>query len=91
MAVSKRNASAPWTVAELRQLGRNESDEAVRAMQERGLQVHAVPPEAEAAWRQLADSFYPKLRGMVIPPEIFDAVLQHLADYRRAHGTAPAR
>jgi TRAP-type C4-dicarboxylate transport system substrate-binding protein len=83
--------SAEAAGAELRQLGRNESDEAVRAMQEKGLQIHAVPPAAEAEWRSLADSFYPKLRGMVVPPEIFDAVLQHLADFRRANGSAPAR
>lgn len=77
--------------AELRHLGRNESDEAVRAMQEKGLQIHSVPPELQGEWQKLADSFYPKLRGMVVPPEIFDAVLQHLADFRRAGGAAPAR
>jgi TRAP-type C4-dicarboxylate transport system substrate-binding protein len=77
--------------AKLRDLGRNESDEAVRAMQEKGLQIHSVPPELQDDWQQLADSFYPKLRGMVIPPEIFDAVLQHLADFRRSGGAAPAR
>lgn len=76
---------------QLRDLGRNESDEAIRAMQAKGLQVHAVPPGRQAEWQQLADAFYPKLRGMVIPPEIFDAVLRHLAEFRQAAGNAPAQ
>ena len=84
-------ASAEAAGTKLRDLGRNESDEAVRVMQQRGLQVHAVPPELQDDWQELADSFYPKLRTMVIPPEIFDAVLRHVAEFRQTAGNPPTR
>lgn len=61
---------------------RAESDAAVEAMKKRGLQVHPVPPEAEAEWRQFLEGVYPKMRGTMIPPEIFDEVQRLLADYR---------
>ena len=61
---------------------RAESDAAVEAMKKRGLQVHLVPPEAEAEWRQFLEGVYPKIRGTMIPPEIFDEVQRLLAGYR---------
>ena len=61
---------------------RAESDAAIEAMKKRGLQVHPVPPEAEAEWRQFLEGVYPKIRGTMIPPEIFDEVQRLLAGYR---------
>ena len=61
---------------------RAESDAAIEAMKKRGLQVHPVPPEAEAEWRQFLEGVYPKMRGTMIPPEIFDEVQRLLAGYR---------
>ena len=61
---------------------RAESDAAVEAMKKRGLHVHPVPPEAEAEWRQFLEGVYPKMRGTMIPPEIFDEVQRLLAGYR---------
>ena len=34
--------------------------------------VHAVPPDVEAEWRTLAESVYPKIRGSMVPAEMFD-------------------
>lgn len=60
--------------------------EAVEAMKKRGLQVHALTPDAEAEWRQLAASVYPKIRGTMVPADMFDAVQAAVADYRFANG-----
>lgn len=56
--------------------------EAVAAMKQRGLQVHSLTPELEAEWRQLAQSVYPRIRGTMVPADMFDAVQRALAEFR---------
>lgn len=68
--------------------GRQENQEAVEAMQKRGLQVHAVSPEAELEWRRFSESVYPKIRGNIVPADTFDAVVQILRDYRATQGVS---
>jgi TRAP-type C4-dicarboxylate transport system substrate-binding protein len=60
---------------------------AIEAMRRRGLQVHAAPPEAQAEWQQLVAAAYPRIRGGMVPPDVFDLVQQALADFRS--GRAP--
>jgi TRAP-type C4-dicarboxylate transport system substrate-binding protein len=68
---------------------RSASDlEAIEAMKRRGLHVHALTPELEAEWRQLAESVYPKIRGTMVPPDMFDAVQRAVAEYRNGAGAA---
>jgi TRAP-type C4-dicarboxylate transport system substrate-binding protein len=67
---------------------RAESSAAIEAMKQRGLQVHPVPPELEAEWRQFLEGVYPKIRGTMIPPEVFDEVQRLLADYRAGQQAA---
>ncbi len=62
--------------------GRRESVESVEAMRKRGLTVHAVTPEVEAEWRREMEAIYPKIRGQLVPAEIFDEVTRQLAAYR---------
>jgi TRAP-type C4-dicarboxylate transport system substrate-binding protein len=64
--------------------GRRESVESVEAMRKRGLRVHAITPEIEAEWRREADAAYPKIRGPIVPADIFDEVVKHLRAYRAA-------
>ena len=72
----------------IRARGRFENEEAVRAMQQHGLQLHPLTPEAEAEWRQVAAEISPKIRGTIVPADIFDAVEQHLRDFRASsHAT----
>ncbi|MBI5770995.1 MAG: TRAP transporter substrate-binding protein DctP [Verrucomicrobia bacterium] len=66
----------------IRARGRFEDEEAVRAMQQRGLKVHALPPAAAAEWDHLKTQLYARIRGVTVPAEIFDAVEQHLHNYR---------
>jgi TRAP-type C4-dicarboxylate transport system substrate-binding protein len=82
---AKLRATAEDIGAKLRTQGRKEGDEAVRAMQQHGLQVHALTPEAGREWQELAAEVYPKIRGTVVPADIFDAVERHVKEYRASH------
>ena len=61
---------------------RAESDQAVEAMKKRGLFVHPVTPEIDAAWRKTAEEVYPKIRGTIVPADFFDDVRRLLQEYR---------
>ena len=67
--------------------GRAESDEAVQAMQKRGLKVATLPAGVEAEWRRTSEAFYPRIRGKMVPADMFDEVVRLLAEYRAAHPT----
>jgi len=62
--------------------GRAESDEAVAAMQRRGLTVEPVPPAVDAEWRTLSESFWPRIRGRMVPADMFDEAVRIVAEYR---------
>ncbi len=64
--------------------GRRESVESVEAMRRRGLRVHAVTPEVEAEWRREVEAAYPKVRGAIVPADMFDEVVRQLSAYRAA-------
>ena len=62
---------------------RNESVQAVAAMQKRGMHVHVATPAEEAEWRAMAEKLYPQVRGKIVPAEMFDLVQDLLAKYRK--------
>jgi TRAP-type C4-dicarboxylate transport system substrate-binding protein len=66
----------------IRDQSRAESQQAIEAMTKRGLQVHPVSPELEEEWRRFAESAYPKMRGKMIPADVFDKTLSLVAEYR---------
>ena len=78
-------AAAAETGRQFEERGRIESDEAVAAMKRRGLNVIPVPPAVEAEWRSLSESFYPRIRGSLVPADMFDEVLRLLTEYRGSH------
>jgi TRAP-type transport system periplasmic protein len=82
-ARTQLRAAADAAGLRIRERARQEDLEAVEAMRKRGLVVHPVTPDVEAAWRQMAEGAYPKLRGGLVPTEMFDQVLAALADYRK--------
>lgn len=76
-------AAAVRAGAELRaDRARNDRD-SVEAMRQRGLQVETLAPAAEAAWQRLAESIYPRIRGAMVPADMFDDVRAALAEFRR--------
>lgn len=67
---------------EIRSQGRKESDEAVTAMEKRGLKVIKPTAEDLADWVRFTDEAYPKIRGKLIPAEMFDEVSKLVKEYR---------
>ena len=72
--------------AEIKANARKESDEAVKAMEKRGLKVTPVTPELEAEWRAGAELTYPKIRGALVPADIFDKALATIRERRSSQG-----
>jgi TRAP-type transport system periplasmic protein len=65
--------------------GRALNDSAVTAMQRRGLVVHDMTPAQLAEWHTTIDRLYPRIRGTIVPADMFDEVTRLLAEYRAAH------
>jgi TRAP-type C4-dicarboxylate transport system substrate-binding protein len=65
---------------------RAEDDEAIAAMQKNGLVVQPVTPAIRAAWQEVATQLYPRIRGPIVPADIFDQVQAALTEFRAAHG-----
>jgi TRAP-type C4-dicarboxylate transport system substrate-binding protein len=86
---ARLQAAADDAGAKFRARGRHDDDESVQAMRAHGLQIHVRSPEAEREWQELADQLYPKIRGDVVPADIFDAVLQHVREFRASHAAQP--
>ena len=61
---------------------RKSGDEAIGAMQKRGLKVVHVDAAALADWRREAEAIHPKLRGKMVPAEMFDEVQRLTQEYR---------
>lgn len=78
-------ASAQRAGLEIRAKSRKESDAAVEAMKKRGLTVDPVTPEILQAWRSTVETeIHPRIRGTLIPSDIFDEVVALLHDYRNS-------
>jgi hypothetical protein len=54
----------------------------VEAMKKRGLVVHRLTPELEALWRREVEAIYPRLRGKLVPADLFDEVRRLLQERR---------
>ncbi|MCC7174217.1 MAG: TRAP transporter substrate-binding protein DctP [Bryobacterales bacterium] len=72
--------------AEMRKRGRQEAEDSVQTMVKRGLKPHPVTPEIEAEWRRTAEDVYPKIRGNMVPTDVFDKVQRLLTEYRARQG-----
>ncbi len=72
--------------SQIKTKSRAESDQSVESMKKRGLTVHPVTPQTESEWRKLADGLYPKVRGGIVPAEMFDQVQSLLEQYRSSSG-----
>jgi TRAP-type transport system periplasmic protein len=78
--------SAVATGAEIKANGRKESDESVKAMENRGLKVIRLTSEQETQWRTAAETTYPKIRGAIVPADVFDQALAAIKEYRVKQG-----
>ncbi len=76
---------------EIQKRSHEEEREAIAAMQKRGLEIHSVPPAVENEWRGMAEGLYPKIRGSLVPADMFDKVQTLLTQYRSMQAKAGAR
>ncbi len=70
--------------AEIRKRGREENEESVAAMEKRGLKVDELKPEELEEWRKYAERVHSRIRGDVVPADMFDEVERLLKEYRAA-------
>jgi len=80
MLVSARNAGVA-----LREEIRKAESSSIPMMQQFGLNVEHADANTTGEWRKLAESIWPKLRGTMVPPDLFDQVKQLRDEYRKAH------
>jgi TRAP-type C4-dicarboxylate transport system substrate-binding protein len=71
---------------EFKAASRKEADEAVAAMQKRGLRVHKSTPEEQEIWRKFLEPAYPRIRGKIVPEDIFDEAKRLLDERHKAAG-----
>lgn len=68
--------------SEIRKMG----DDAVVEMKKRGLNVITLDAATVAEWRREVEEAYPKLRGRVVPAELFDEVRRLRDEFRAQRG-----
>lgn len=67
---------------QMRTKARQEADEAVDAMKKRGLIVTHLTPAQMREWDELGATLYQRIRGTMVPADMFDEVMLHLKNYR---------
>lgn len=67
--------------------GRLENEQAMETMRSKlNVEVHALPPSLVQEWRSFAESVYPRIRGTIVPADVFDQARHLVDEYRAAHG-----
>lgn len=74
--------------AKIKKLSREEAQESIAAMEKRGLKVTHLTPELQAEWNKFAENVYPKIRGKIVPADMFDHVQKLVKEYRATKGAA---
>jgi TRAP-type transport system periplasmic protein len=82
-AMAKAAAEAGFKI---RSRSRQENDEAVAAMQKRGLKITPASTELRAEWQRFSETIYPSIRGSMVPADMFDEVQRLLKEFRAAGG-----
>jgi len=70
----------------MRAASRKEDEDAVKALQAKGLKVNVATPQIEEEWRKLTSILYPQIKGKMVPADIFDEVQKLVGEYRAAKG-----
>jgi TRAP-type C4-dicarboxylate transport system substrate-binding protein len=65
---------------------RRENEQAVVTMKTKWqVEVHPLTPQLDQEWRTFAEGIYPKIRGTMVPADIFDRTKQLVDEYRASH------
>ena len=62
--------------------GRRENVESIEAMKKRGLKVNTLTPEMNTEWDRVVATSYPKVRGIAVPPDVYDEIMSQLEAFR---------
>jgi TRAP-type transport system periplasmic protein len=81
--------AAARSAQRLRARRASDDQAAIEMMKRRGLQVHVLSPELEDEWQRFAQAIYPRIRGKLVPADVFDAV-QRSVELARAPDSAHA-
>jgi TRAP-type C4-dicarboxylate transport system substrate-binding protein len=81
--------AAVETGQQVKTAGRAESDAAVAAMVKRGLTVQKLTPEVDAEWFAVIDKLQDRIRGKVVPADVFDEAQAALKEFRLAGEKKP--
>ena len=76
------SAIAAETGKQFQAQARKEADEAIAAMQKRGLTVVPMTAATLAEWRTASEQMYPKIRGTMVPADMFDEAVRLVTEYR---------
>lgn len=68
----------------LRERIRRMGDDAVKAMEKRGLEIIELDPAVRAKWQSEAEKTYPQLRGRYAPAQLFDEVQRLRDEFRNS-------
>lgn len=66
----------------LRREIRRLNEDALQAMVKNGLKITHVGPSVAEQWRRIVERTYPRVRGPIIPAEVFDAVVAARGEFR---------
>jgi TRAP-type C4-dicarboxylate transport system substrate-binding protein len=61
---------------------RKGGDDAIKQMSLRDLKVITLTESEKALWRKDAEAAYPKMRGKLVPADLFDEVVRLSKEYR---------
>ncbi len=68
---------------QIQDASRRESNQAVETMKKKwGLTVHPVDANLEQQWRAFAEGVYPRIRGTLVPADVFDEARRLVGEYR---------
>jgi TRAP-type C4-dicarboxylate transport system substrate-binding protein len=82
---AKLQEAAATAGREIKAASRREMIDSVIAMEKRGLKVTKLTPEQEKEWRAVCEATYPRVRGPVVPADIYDQTMKLLAEFRAAN------
>ena len=78
--------ASPGMLELIQEQSRRENEQAVTTMKTKwGVEVHAVSPQLDQEWRTFAEGVYPRIRGGMVPADIFDRTKQLVDEYRASH------
>jgi TRAP-type C4-dicarboxylate transport system substrate-binding protein len=77
--------AAEETGKRIQEAGRSENDVAVQMMKTLGVEVHPLTPQLDDEWRKFAEAIYPRIKGSLVPAEMFDRARGLVAAYRTSH------